>query len=88
MPMHGDIFHVLFRCQSVSTPHIALLAQCLHARNPVLAVLAACFQVGTHNFSNTRDKYRVMGWRTQVLVTYTEQLSDLKPCWQLDVGRD
>ncbi len=43
-----DIFSLLLSCLDVSSPVEALLAFSVRHRNPVLAVLAACFEVGVN----------------------------------------
>ncbi len=43
-----DVLSLLLACLDVPQPDAALLVFSVRHRNPVLAVLAACFQVGPH----------------------------------------
>ena len=41
----GDLFSVLFKCEGHDTPWRALLAHAVALQRPLLAVLAACYEV-------------------------------------------
>ena len=43
----GDLFSVLFKCEAHDTPWKALLAHAIALQRPLLAVLAACYEVGS-----------------------------------------
>ena len=41
----GDLFSVLFKCEGHDTPWRALLAHAVALQRPLLAILAACYEV-------------------------------------------
>ena len=41
----GDLFSVLFKCEAHDTPWRALLAHAVALQQPLLAILAACYEV-------------------------------------------
>jgi len=46
MDLPSDLFSVLFKCQSHERPWRSLLAHAIALQRPLLAVLAACYEVG------------------------------------------
>jgi len=69
MDLPSDLFSVLFKCQSHERPWRSLLAHAIALQRPLLAVLAACYEVGgssSRSISPTRKREGVEQWKYKI----------------------